>query len=255
MNIHNLFTTNNPLWFKNRFDTSFYHQLYAHRNEAEAADFIEQLLAELQPTQNSSMLDLGCGAGRHAKHLASKGFVVTGIDLSFSSIHKAIKLQTPNLQFYRRDMRTPFGHGLFDYVFNFFTSFGYFTDVKENNLVLQNIFNALKPGGSVVIDYLNVPVAEKKIVPVENKDIDGVRYAITRWHDENFFFKKIRVEDVIAGQPYEYIEQVSKFSLSHFEKMLFDHGFRIKNIFGNYQLNPYNAEQSERLIVMAEKAS
>jgi SAM-dependent methyltransferase len=255
MNIHNLFTANNPLWFKNWFDTSFYHQLYAHRNEIEAAHFIEQLLAELQPARNSSMIDLGCGAGRHAKHLASKGFVVTGIDLSFSSIHKAMKLQTANLQFYRRDMRTPFGQGLFDYVFNFFTSFGYFTDVKDNNLVLQNIFNALKPGGLVVIDYLNVPVAEKRIVALENKNIDGVRYAITRWHDKNFFFKKIHIEDAIAGEPYEYIEQVSKFSLSHFEKMLSDHGFRIKNVFGNYQLDPYNSERSERLIVMAEKVT
>lgn len=100
------------------------------------------------------------------------------IDLSFSSIHKAMKLQTANLQFYRCDMRTPFGQGIFDYVFNFFTSFGYFTDVKENNLVVQNIFNALKPGGLVVIDCLNVPVAERRIVALENKNIDGVRYAI-----------------------------------------------------------------------------
>lgn len=68
----------------------------------------------------------------------------------------------------------------------------------------------------------------------------------SRGHDKNFFFKKIHIEDAIAGEPYEYIEQVLKFSLSHFEKMLSDHGFRIKNIFGNYQLDPYNSERSER---------
>src|SRR5690348_7112852 len=98
-----------PSWFKNWFNSSFYHQLYAKRNEQEAAGFIDALLNELQPAPDSCMLDLDCGNGRHSKYLASKGFNVTGVDLATASIREAKKCQTPSLQFHRRDMRDNLG--------------------------------------------------------------------------------------------------------------------------------------------------
>ena len=67
-------------WFKNWFDSAHYHQLYANRDEKEAQHFIDALLAALQPANDASMIDVGCGAGRHSKYLASKGYNVTGID-------------------------------------------------------------------------------------------------------------------------------------------------------------------------------
>ena len=80
---------NNHTWFKHWFDSSFYHQLYANRDEKEAAAFIDELINELEPAADSRMLDLGCGSGRHSKYLASKGFDVTGIDLAASSVRQA----------------------------------------------------------------------------------------------------------------------------------------------------------------------
>ncbi|MGE5797695.1 MAG: hypothetical protein ACM34N_12995 [Ignavibacteria bacterium] len=53
-------------WFKLWFDTVHYHKLYSRHDEKEAADFIDNLLINLKPFKNSSMLDAGCGAGRHA---------------------------------------------------------------------------------------------------------------------------------------------------------------------------------------------
>ena len=47
-------------------------------------------------------------------------------------------------------MRIPFGRNAFDIVFNFFTSFGYFDDPSEDLKVVNNIYLALKPGGSIV---------------------------------------------------------------------------------------------------------
>src|SRR5215470_2336385 len=115
----------NKAWFKHWFDSSFYHQLYANRDENEAAAFINELVNELEPAANARMLDLGCGSGRHSKYLASKGFDVTGIDLAGSSIRQAKRWETEKLRFYRHDMRVTFGREVFDIVFNFFTSFGY----------------------------------------------------------------------------------------------------------------------------------
>src|SRR4030095_16465377 len=90
-------------WFRNWFDSEFYHKLYAHRNEKEAEEIVREIVQELQPNRGATMLDLGCGNGRHAKYLAARGFRVTGLDLAFSSIQHARKWETENLRFYRHD--------------------------------------------------------------------------------------------------------------------------------------------------------
>jgi SAM-dependent methyltransferase len=240
-------------WFKQWFDSSFYHQLYANRDEKEASLFIDELLHELQPTAGSRMLDLGCGSGRHSKYLASKGFDLTGLDLAASSIRQARRWETANLHYYRHDMRVPFGRNTFDYVFNFFTSFGYFDDPSEDRKVVGNICSALKPGGVLVMDYINAVHSEKKLVPAEKKEIDGIVYNITRWTTGTHFFKKIRIENMGLAEPIEHIERVKKFSVVDLEN-LFDHcGLQLEKVYGDYYLNEYNIETSPRLIAMAKK--
>src|SRR5205823_3080645 len=152
------------------------HKLYAHRSEEEAADFVDELIAELQPDKGAVMLDIGCGSGRHCKRLASKEFNVTGIDLALSSIRQAKKYENSLLQFFQHDMQQPFGNNHFDYVFNFFTSFGYFKNENEHNKVLSNMSNALKQGGKLVLDYMNIYYVEERLIPKEQKEIDGTIY-------------------------------------------------------------------------------
>lgn len=106
-------------WFKTWFYSPFYQNLYRHWSEEEAAGLINELCASLQPKENAKMLDVGCGTGRHCRHLAAKGFNVTGIDLSSSSIRQAKKYETASLRFFRHDLTQAFGKDQFDYVFNF----------------------------------------------------------------------------------------------------------------------------------------
>lgn len=240
-------------WFKNWFDSSFYHQLYANRDEKEAAGFIDALLEKLQPATGAQMLDLGCGNGRHCKYLAGKGFCVTGIDLASSSIRSAKKWETQQLQFHCQDMRMPFGKNCFDHVFSFFTSFGYFKTREEDDQVIRNIVSSLKHDGVLVMDYINSPHAANKLVPAETKEIDGVIYHITRRVDETHFFKKIVIEDIRPGKPFEYTEQVKKFSLDDFDQLFKRNGLKLQQVYGDYELNLYNRDSSPRMILIAEK--
>src|SRR5690242_11673968 len=101
-------------WFASWFDSAHYHRLYAHRDEHEAAQLIERLIRRLRPEQSGSLeslnaLDLGCGAGRHSRKLASLGLTVTGLDLSAGSIREAKQSENERLRFRRGDMRRPFG--------------------------------------------------------------------------------------------------------------------------------------------------
>lgn len=103
-------------------------------------------MQHLKPGPGSTMLDIACGKGRHAIHLAENDYDVTGIDLSAQSIEEASLSEKDNLRFYQHDMRLPFWINYFHYAFNFFTSFGYFKTMRENYNVVETISKALKPG-------------------------------------------------------------------------------------------------------------
>lgn len=240
-------------WFHTWFDTPFYHRLYGNRDDAEATRFIDVLIGKLRMPRGSRILDLGCGSGRHSICLASRGYTVTGLDLSAHSILLAKRSEKPGLQFRRHDMLLPFGHNAYDYLFNFFTSFGYFPTDSEHKTVVTNMSDALKPGGVLLLDYLNPRVTEKALVPVEEKEIEGVVYRIRRWTDSRFFYKRISLLPSLLQPPLEYVEQVARFEREDFEDLFAHSGLRLTAVYGDYRLSPYDRELSPRMILQAVK--
>lgn len=240
-------------WYTEWFRSPFYHKLYFERDEKEAAAFIKKLVGHLQPASGSRMLDVACGKGRHSKMLASLGFAVTGIDISFESIAYAKQYEYDNLDFYVHDMRLPFWGNYFEYAFNFFTSFGYFKTRREHDDAIRTIAKSLRPGGKLVIDYLNVHYAEDHMVHSLQKKIGNTVYDIQKWDDETHFYKKITVSDPSLAKPIEHTERVSKFSLGDFTEMLAYQGLQVQEVFGDYELNSYDIRKTPRLILIAKK--
>lgn len=240
-------------WYKDWFDSKYYHNLYQHRNDSEAEYFINNLVKLLRPSTDSRMLDLACGKGRHSRFLASKGYVVNGVDLSPESIRAARKHRSPFLNFYEHDMRIPFKVNHFNYVFNFFTSFGYFRDEAENNMVVKAISDSLKPNGIMMIDFLNVTYAEERQNFHEIKELDGVTYSISKWHDQKRFYKRIVINHDQLNERAEFVETVAKYKLEHFNRFFTSNKLRLRYVFGDYGLSSYNEKVSPRLIMLAEK--
>ncbi len=240
-------------WFKDWFNSPYYHQLYAHRDEEEAATFIDNLVAHLQPDVGAKMLDVACGKGRHSMQLAAKGFDVTGIDLSRESIAEALKSEDEHLHFFEHDMRLPFWINYFDVAFNFFTSFGYFKTQREHDNAIRSIATSIKPNGIFVMDFLNVQFSTDKSVAETMQKIDSTIYKISKWSDENHFYKKIIVEDDALAKSMQYTEKVAKFSLADFEKMFTKQGLKIKEVFGDYHFGKYDETVSPRLIMISQK--
>ena len=240
-------------WFKNWFNTPYYHQLYFKRDEKEAAAFIDKLIDYLKPAAGATMLDVACGKGRHSIHLSEKGFDVTGIDLSEDSINEALQSETDTLHFYRHDMRLPFWVNYFNYAFNFFTSFGYFKTRREHDAAIRTIAQAIKPGGTFVMDYLNVHYAEDHLIHKFDKEIDGINFYITKWFDETHFYKKIVVEDEALEAPLEFTEKVAKFSLGDFTEMFAYQGMQLQEVYGDYSFCNYDVKKSPRMIMIAKK--
>ena len=143
-------------WFNEIFDASYFQTLPNgfFRRTIREADFIE---AALELAEGASILDLGCGWGRHTIELCKRGYAMNGLDLSLPLLEKALaeaQRRSLNVHFVHGDMRDMDFDAQFDGIVSWHTSFGYFDD-HTNIAVLRGITRALKPGGRLVMEVAN----------------------------------------------------------------------------------------------------
>ena len=238
-------------WFKNWFDSPFYHILYRNRDLKEAKTFIANLTGYLSLDDNSRVLDLGCGKGRHSIELNKYYDTVKGIDLSSNSIKIAKKHESNELTFQIEDMRNFKSVKKFNAIFNLFTSFGYFKDYNENLKVLRSCNNALTEQGIIIIDFLNAFKIKVNIQKYETKIIGGIKFQIERKIENDKILKTILFEH--ENKSYNFEEKVQLFTLNNFNDMFKQTGFKLLSKMGNYQLHPFEPKNSDRLILIAKK--
>ena len=128
-------------WYATWFNTEFYHDLYKHRDQYEARGFIEELCTNLKVISGQTALDIACGKGRHAKVLSEQGLKTIGIDLSEESIQYARRFEHENLCFEQGNMLEPLSVDSCDWVFNLFTSFGYFENDDMHQSAIRHMSN------------------------------------------------------------------------------------------------------------------
>ncbi len=238
-------------WFMEWFRSPYYPLLYQYRDEGEASQFIDHILRVIHPKPHSKILDLACGKGRLSVQLAGRGFEVTGIDLAEENISYAQQFENERLTFFKHDMREPFRVNFFDYVFNFFTSFGYFEDDKDHLRTLKNVRKNLRNRGLFVLDYFNAPKVVKTMVAKEEKEVDGVLFKIKKSLKDGFILKDIEVHD--QGKVIAFQERVRAFEFQDFMQMFAFAELPILYSFGSYELTPFDIQTSDRLILIARK--
>lgn len=148
-------------------------------------------------------------------------------------------------------MREPLAEDRFDFVVNLFTSFGYFDSLEENEQVLKAIATELKSKGKIVLDFMNVEKVTKGLVPSETREIDGIKFKITRTNDGGFIVKTIELQD--GDLHCTFHERVKALTKEDFMGMFRRCGFEILDTFGNYNLDEFDTEKSSRLIFIGRK--
>jgi 2-polyprenyl-3-methyl-5-hydroxy-6-metoxy-1,4-benzoquinol methylase len=120
------------------------------------ADFIEK---EAGFNRSIRILDIGCGTGRHTIELASRGYSVTGIDLSEAQLAKARKVAASknlDIPFIRQDARDFNFHGEFDLAIMICEGAFPLMETDEMNFrILQNANNSLNEKGKLIFTTLN----------------------------------------------------------------------------------------------------
>ncbi|MCI3938657.1 class I SAM-dependent methyltransferase [Chryseobacterium aahli] len=238
-------------WFESWFDTPYYHLLYSNRDYTEAENFITKLTQELQLPQSSKIIDLACGKGRHSVFLNKLGYDVLGLDLSQQSIEFDKQFENEGLTFKVHDMRNPIDSEPVNAVFNLFTSFGYFDNETDDRNVFQSVYNALKPEGFFVLDYLNEEFVTRTLVPETTIHREGIDFHISKKIEGRHIIKDIRFE--IDGEAKHFFEKVKLHTLETIENYASECGFERVKIWGDYHLNDFKKEISPRCINLFKK--
>ncbi|MBX7226767.1 MAG: methyltransferase domain-containing protein [Chitinophagales bacterium] len=239
-------------WFESWFDSPYYHILYQHRNDHEAQHFLDNLRKVGCFASKDRILDLACGKGRHAAYLAKMDMEVTGLDLSPQSIAAAIEnFGTNNPEFYIHDMRLPFRINYYNFIGNFFTSFGYFNRIAENERVIKAMTLGLKKDGKLLIDFFNAKKVIAHLVEHETKTLNGIHFSIHRKYTNGLILKDIDFED--HGQHFHFQEKVQALQPDDFRMLAARAGLTIQAEYGNYDLEAYHAHDSDRYILVAVK--
>ncbi|MDX5418802.1 MAG: class I SAM-dependent methyltransferase [Hymenobacteraceae bacterium] len=238
-------------WFSTWFDSPYYHILYSNRDDRDARLFMDNLLTYLHPKPEHKILDLACGKGRHSLYLNQQGYDVTGIDLSEQSIRYASQFENERLHFAVHDMREVYKPEAFDFVLNLFTSFGYFNSETENVVALHAAATTLKHGGKLVIDFMNTDRTIANLVAHEEKHLQGIDFHISRRVEDGFIIKTICFND--KGQDFRFEERVRALREEDFLEYFKMVQLRLVDVFGDYRLNPYVRESSDRIIFVLKK--
>jgi SAM-dependent methyltransferase len=218
------------------------------------ADFIEQSLGV---AAGGVILDLGCGAGYHAVELSSRGYGVVGYDLSLFQLALAAELAQETAQkinFLQGDMREMAFEEMFDGLYCWNTTFGYFEEDK-NFLVAQHMFRALRPGGMLLLD-------------VVNRDFAVAHQPSAVWYEGDccvcmddmavdFITSRLRVKRSIIlddGRRRECHYSVRIYSLHELGKLLHEVGFRVTEATGHPCMpGVFFGENSPRIVILAQR--
>ncbi len=237
------------------FDVDDYMYFYRESLTDQRTDAeVSALVSLLELSVPMEILDLACGFGRHANRLAALGHTVTGIDLTPGFLEIArqdAEKRNVSVRYQQGDMRTLTFDDKFDRLMLLFTSFGYFTD-EVNLQVLINTRRALKPGGLLIFDSQNRDALLKGMRPYSVIEKDG-NLMIDRLSFDSlqgrFYNQRIVIRDGIRkDKPFF----VRLYNPNEIEAMLSQAGMKLHHIYAGLEGKEFTSD-AHRMVVIARK--
>ncbi len=175
-------------WFDTFFDGLYREVLPSTFVAASTRRHVRMVKRLLRLRPGQRVLDVPCGMGRISIPLAEMGAKVTGVDFTASYLQRARQAAEAagvTARWVCRDMRHIAFDGEFDAAFNWFGSFGYFSD-RDNLAYTRRMLAALRPGGRFLVEGLNKTWLVRHLRPGSEETIGGVRVVHrSRWDDRH----------------------------------------------------------------------
>lgn len=216
---------------------------------------VDQLISLLRLAPGSKVLDCPCGPGRHTLELARRGFDVTGVDRTAAYLEEARRrAEAENLapDLLQADMRQFNRPEEFDVALSLFTSFGYFEDPAENELVLRNYHLSLRAGGILLMEMSGKEVLARIYQRRDWHEYDGALLLEERNVASDWCRMESRWILVRDGLTKEVHFSHWLYSAGELGRMLMDNGFRRVEFYGDLEGSAYDHE-AKRLVAVAHR--
>lgn len=158
----------------------YYDLLYRDKDYSGEADYIHSLISRHAP-HAATVLNLGCGSGRHDRLLHEKGYAVTGVDLSEEMLASARQnAASTDLSYVHGDIRNVRLDSRFDTVISLFHVMSYQTLNEDLAAAMTTARHHLKPDGVFIFDCWYGPAVLSDRPVVRVKDIENEAIHLTR---------------------------------------------------------------------------
>jgi SAM-dependent methyltransferase len=242
-------------WYESFF-TSLALDFWRAAVPAEATSMeVDFLSRELRVSPGAQLLDLPCGLGRHAIGLASRGYRVTGVDLSADAVASARNEALERgltVSFHVGDMRHQSPGGPFDGAYCFGNSFGYLSHDDMGPFV-RSMLHAVRPGARWAID---TGAAAESLLPhlVEARTLEagGVTYSVRSRYDaaSRRLLQSCTLERGDERQLAELSQAV--YTVAEIYRLLESAGWQLRGAYGSLDGRPFQPGD-RRLLVVIER--
>jgi SAM-dependent methyltransferase len=243
-------------WYRTFFGAD-YLRIYSPFLPAErTAREVAGIVKLLDLPSDSSILDLCCGHGRHTLPLAQHDYRMTGLDQNEVFLQRAqteAETKGVKVRLVQGDMRTIPFQNEFDAVINIFTSFGYLENEDEDLQVLQQVQQALKPGGLFLLETVYQPRVMRNYSP----------HGIIRYNDGLIVLEERRLDLLGSrneititmlypdGKRTEYMQSIRVYTLTELARMLASVGMPVQASYGDLDGSPLTLDS--RLVVLGRE--
>ncbi|GAB3904564.1 class I SAM-dependent DNA methyltransferase [Kibdelosporangium lantanae] len=130
----------------------YYDQFHRTKDYRSEVDQLRTVFRQAEPVE--SVIDLGCGTGRHLELLAAEGYSVVGVDSSAAMVAHA-RARLGHAQVVEADLFEVSFDRRFDAAIMMFSLLGYQVTNARVRSTLEALGRQVRPGGLVLFDVMS----------------------------------------------------------------------------------------------------
>lgn len=237
-----------------------YDRMMKNVNYPRWGDYIESLF-KMYNCHPRQILDLACGTGSLTALLASKGYVMTGIDRAEGMLtvaHEKAKEQNLQITFHHGDMLNFRLDQQFDAILCTYDSINYAGNENELSSMFETVSDHLVPDGLFIFDVTTerniVEHFHNKTFAENHEDYSYIWKNNYQYHTKmcrtflTFFIREGKL-----FRRYEEVHQQRIFEVDTVNELLKDAGYKMLSVFNMYTFNKWS-RSSDRINFTAQLA-